>query len=222
MNATSKIDNARGLIREGLGVDGLACATTSFQADGMVLLHLLIEQAPGIPVLFVDTGYHFPEAYAYRDEMTARFKLNTVNLLPKLTVVEQESQFGILHQSVPAQCCQMRKVEPLFSGLSAYDAWFTALRRDQSPSRANLLTRADFQLHGGRHILKFSPLAEWSAADIEAYLQHHGIPKLPLYEQGYTSIGCAPCTSRPLDPDNPRSGRWAGQRHECGIHIPAP
>jgi phosphoadenosine phosphosulfate reductase len=221
MSLALKIDEARDLIRSVLAQSGRACATSSFQADCMALLHLVIAEAPDIPVQFLDTGYHFPETYAYRDEMMARFHLNLVNLLPKKTVGEQEAEFGILYQSAPDRCCGMRKVEPLFAGLAGYDVWFTALRREQSPSRANLATRADFQLPGGQHILKVSPLADWSNADVWAYLKRHDIPKLPLYEQGYTSIGCAPCTSRPIDPENLRSGRWAGQKLECGIHIPA-
>ena len=221
MNLATKINDARQLVHEVVGERGRACVTSSFQADCMVLLHLVTQEAPRIPILFLDTGYHFPETYAYRDEMTARYNLNTVNLLPHLTVDEQESQFGILNQIAPERCCGMRKVDPLFSGLSGYDAWFTALRRDQSPSRANLTSRADFQLPAGRPILKVSPLADWSMAEVWAYLKLNDIPKLPLYERGYTSIGCAPCTSPPLDPNNPRSGRWAGQKLECGIHIPA-
>lgn len=221
MSLSLKIDSARELIREVLAAEGRPCVTSSFQADCMVLLHLIVDQAPATPVLFLDTGYHFPETYAYRDQMTARFRLNLVNLLPKLTVAEQESQFGILYQSAPDRCCGMRKVDPLFTGIGEYDTWFTALRREQSPSRASPASRADFQLPGGKHILKVSPLADWTNAEVWAYLQRHGIPKLPLYEQGYTSIGCAPCTSAPLDPENLRSGRWAGQKLECGIHIPA-
>lgn len=225
MSFALKIGDAKELIREVIGemiaAGGHSCVTSSFQADCMVLLHLVTGEAPEVPVLFLDTGYHFPETYAYRDEMTSRYKLNTVNLLPKLTVPEQESQFGILNQTAPERCCGMRKVDPLFAGLSGYDAWFTALRREQSPSRANLAARADFQLPGGQHILKVSPLADWSIAEVWAYLKLNDIPKLPLYEQGYTSIGCAPCTSPPLDPNNLRSGRWAGQKLECGIHIPA-
>jgi phosphoadenosine phosphosulfate reductase len=112
-------------------------------------------------------------------------------------------------------------VEPLFAALEGYDVWFTALRRDQSPSRKNLQVAADFQLPGGKALRKVSPLADWTAADVWAYLKKNDIPVLPLYDQGYTSIGCEPCTSLPFDPDNPRSGRWAGQKLECGIHIQA-
>jgi phosphoadenosine phosphosulfate reductase len=185
----------------------------------MALVDLVIAQRPDIPVLFLETGYHFPETYAYRDQMTERLHLNLVNLASRQTVEAQESQFGILYQSAPDRCCGMRKVEPLFRGLDDYGVWFTALRRDQSPTRANLQTVADFRLPSGKQLVKVSPLADWTNADVWSYLKRRGIPVLPLYEQGYTSIGCAPCTTPPADPDNPRSGRWAGRKLECGIHI---
>ncbi len=196
-----------------------ACVTCSFQTECMALVDLVIAQSPDIPVLFLETGYHFPETYAYRDQMTERLHLNLVNLASRQTVAEQESQFGILNQTAPDRCCGMRKVEPLFRGLDDYGVWFTALRRDQSPTRANLQTVDNFRLPSGKQLVKVSPLADWTNADVWSYLKRRGIPVLPLYEQGYTSIGCAPCTTPPADPDNPRSGRWAGRKLECGIHI---
>lgn len=187
----------------------------------MALVHMLTARRPEIPVLFLDTGYHFAETYEYRDRMAAELGLNLVNLLPRLTVPEQEGQFGILNRTDPGRCCEMRKVEPLFSGLEGYDIWFTGLRRDQSPTRANLKVSDEFRLPSGKALRKVSPLADWTAADVWAYLKRAGIPVLPLYERGYTSIGCEPCTALPFDPDNPRSGRWGGQKLECGIHIQA-
>jgi len=198
---------------------GPACVTCSFQTECMALVHLVTKQRPDIPVLFLDTGYHFPETYQYRDRMSAILNLNLINLRSAMTVAQQEGQFGILYQSAPDRCCGFRKVEPLFSGLEPYDVWFTALRRDQSPTRANLKETDDFKLPGGKVMFKVSPLADWTARDVWAYLKQNNIPILPLYEQGYTSIGCQPCTSLPLDPENPRSGRWAGRKLECGIHI---
>ncbi|HTS48616.1 MAG TPA: phosphoadenylyl-sulfate reductase [Bryobacteraceae bacterium] len=215
-----KIDQASGLIREIFRDHSEpACVTCSFQTDCMAILDLLIQQKPDIPVLFLDTGYHFAETYAYRDQMTRNLKLNLINLLPKLTVPAQESQFGILYQSAPDRCCGMRKVEPLFAGLESYDIWFTALRREQSPTRANLQAVDQFRLSSGKPLLKVSPLATWTNADVWAYLKRRGIPILPLYEKGYTSIGCEPCTTLPVDPENLRSGRWGGRKLECGIHI---
>ena len=206
-------------VAQALACSGAPCVTSSFQTECMVLVHLVTRQRPDIPVLFLDTGYHFAETYAYRDRMAAQFNLNMVNLQPRMTVAQQEGQFGILYESAPDRCCGMRKVEPLFAGLEPYDVWFTALRRDQSPTRANLRETDEFRLPSGKMLLKVSPLADWTARDVWSYLKEKDIPVLPLYERGYTSIGCEPCTSLPLDPANPRSGRWAGQKIECGIHI---
>lgn len=202
-----------------LANDGRACATSSFQAECMVMVHLLTRRAPEIPVLFLDTGYHFAETYAYRDSTSAQFKLQLVNLLPKQTVAEQEAESGLLYRTAPDQCCARRKVEPLFNAVGEFDVWFTALRREQSPTRANLKVDDDFRLPGGKPVRKVSPLAAWTARDVWSYLKYYEIPLLPLYERGFSSIGCEPCTSLPVDPNNPRSGRWAGQKVECGIHI---
>jgi phosphoadenosine phosphosulfate reductase len=195
------------------------CLTCSFQAEDMVVLHLVRERLPNIPVLFLETGYHFDEVYRYRDEMTARYGLNLVNVVPEQTVAEQESQFGILYQTQPDQCCKLRKVGPLFAALANYDTWFTGLRRVQSPTRANLQAVDTFPLPSGKKLLKVSPLADWTDKDVWTFAREHDIPLLPLYNAGYTSIGCEPCTALPGDPGNARSGRWAGRKLECGIHI---
>jgi phosphoadenosine phosphosulfate reductase len=170
-------------------------------------------------VLFLDTGYHFPETLAYRDRMTAAWDLHLINLLPEQTVAEQEAQFGILHQTAPDRCCGLRKVGPLFRALADFRVWVTGLRRQQSKSRADLQMEELFTPPGGASLAKLNPLADWTTRDVWHYAEHHHIPLLPLYEQGYTSIGCAPCTSLPLDPDDPRSGRWSGRKLECGIHL---
>jgi phosphoadenosine phosphosulfate reductase len=188
------------------------CVTTSFQAGGVVLLHLLQDIRRDIPVLFLDTFHHFPETLRYRDEMVERLGLNLT------TLQAPEPQPGLWKTSLDA-CCQRHKVDPLFGALEQYDLWFSALRRGQSPTRAHLADAEDFGLPGGRRIRKVSPLASWTSRDVWAYARRHGIPLLPLYEQGYTSIGCAPCTARPADPSNERSGRWQGQKLECGIHV---
>ncbi len=220
MTLDQKIEEATSLIASVFTQNTAnACVTCSFQTECMVLVDLVIAHQPSIPVLFLETGYHFPETYAYRDQMTERLHLNLVNLASKQTVPEQESQFGILYQNAPDRCCGMRKVEPLFRGLDDYGVWFTALRREQSPTRANLQSVDHFRLPTGKQLLKVSPLADWTNADVWAYLKRRDIPVLPLYHQGYTSIGCAPCTTLPADPENIRSGRWAGKKLECGIHI---
>jgi phosphoadenosine phosphosulfate reductase len=212
---------AHPLIGRILAEGGTPCITSSFQADCVALLHMVRQQAPGIPVLFLETGYHFPETLAYRDRLAAEWRLNIRNLSSRQSVADHEAAFGILNQTAPDRCCKLRKVEPLFVGLADYTTWFTALRRDQSPTRAALEEVELFRLPGAKTLRKISPLASWTMRDVWQYLERHNIPALPLYDQGYTSIGCAPCTSRPLDPSNPRSGRWAGHKLECGIHIQA-
>jgi len=214
-----KVESARALIGATLENPGKVCVTASFQTECVALVHLLIAQRPDIPVLFLDTGYHFAETYAYRDQIAEKLKLNLVNLLPSKTVTEQESQFGLLYQSDPGRCCGFRKVEPLFGAVAEYDVWFTGLRRDQSPTRANLKHSDEFQLPNGKKLLKVSPLADWTTKDVWDYLKLHELPVLPLYDRGYTSIGCEPCTALPFDPENPRSGRWSGEKLECGIHV---
>jgi phosphoadenosine phosphosulfate reductase len=217
-----KIQHARELIAGELAKPGAACITSSFQAECVVLVHMLKEERPNIPVLFLETGYHFPETLEYRDQMTGDWSLNLVNLEAKQSVKEQETLFGILNQTEPSKCCGLRKVEPLFAGLANYDTWFTALRREQSPTRANLAEVESFKLPGGKTLEKVSPLAMWTNKDVWQYLSRYNIPALPLYDQGYTSIGCQPCTALPFDPANPRSGRWQGkEKLECGIHIQA-
>jgi phosphoadenosine phosphosulfate reductase len=199
-----------------------ACVTSSFQAEDMVVVHMAIAARPDIPVLFLETGYHFPDTLAYRDRMAAEWKLNLVNLEAKQSVADQEAQFGILNRTAPDKCCKLRKVEPLFAGLAGFDTWFTGLRREQSPTRANLQPTESFKLPSGKELAKISPLYDWTRRDVWQYLQAHNIPELPLYARGYTSIGCAPCTALPVDPNDERSGRWQGQHKlECGIHIQA-
>jgi len=195
--------------------------TNSFQAEDMVLLHMARQLRPEIPVVFLDTGYHFAELLEYRDRMAAEWQMNLINVLPEQTVAEQGAQFGILNQSDPTKCCGLRKVKPLFAALDSYRLWLTGLRREQAKSRAALKQIEDFALPTGRSIRKISPLSEWTTRDVWFYAQEHAIPLVSLYDKGYSSIGCEPCTTLPLDPNDPRSGRWGGQKLECGIHIQA-
>ncbi len=195
-----------------------ACFTCSFQAEDVAVLHLLLQRNPAIPVLFLETGYHFPETLAYRDKLAREWNLNLVNLQAEMSVAEQESQFGILNRTNPTRCCEIRKVGPLWEGLRHYKTWFTGLRREQSPTRANMHAAELHRLPTGEELFKVSPVAAWSWKDVWAYLKIHEIEALPLYEQGYTSIGCAPCTALPSG-DDLRSGRWGGKKLECGIHT---
>jgi len=206
--------DAKALVAAELAKTSNACVTSSFQAECVVLVHMLHEIAPDIPVLFLDTVHHFPQTLAYRDELAERWGLNLVTLRAK------EPQPGLWRESTQA-CCARHKVEPLFAALDGYDVWFTGLRRAQSASRAALEEFEPFKLPTGKVLRKVSPLARWSTKDVWSYARAHDIPLLPLYTLGYTSVGCEPCTTLPLDPSNDRSGRWQGQKLECGIHIEA-
>ena len=200
------------LVARELAAAKTPCVTSSFQAECVVLVHMLRAMAPDIPVLFLDTVHHFPQTIAYRDELSTRWKLNLV------TLRAAEPEVGLWQRDTKA-CCGKHKVEPLFGALANYDVWFTGLRRAQSKSRAALETIEPFKLPDGKVLRKVSPLAEWSTKDVWAYAKANDIPLLPLYELGYTSIGCEPCTTLPVDPSDDRSGRWQGQKLECGIHI---
>jgi phosphoadenosine phosphosulfate reductase len=200
------------VIAREIDAGGLPCVTSSFQAECVVLVHMLQQRQPGLPVLFLDTAHHFADTYTYRDEIARRWNLNLINLRAA------EPSVGLWQESTQA-CCARHKVEPLLRALQDYDVWFTGLRRDQSPSRANLQEVEPFALPTGKTLRKISPLAAWTTREVWAYAKAHDIPLLPLYDLGYTSIGCEPCTSLPVDPSDDRSGRWAGQKLECGIHI---
>jgi len=225
----SKLDVVRAALAqqitgESAGQKGDVCLTCSFQAEDVLLTRLAIALDPKIPVLFLDTGYHFAETYAYRDRIAAEWNLNLINLLPEKTVAEQEAEFGLLYKTAPDRCCGFRKVEPLFKAVAGYRVWITGLRREQAKTRAALEESSLFSLPGGKQVLKLAPLAAWTTRDVWYACEELNIPLLPLYERGYSSIGCEPCTSLPTDPNDPRSGRWAGAsgvKIECGIHIQA-
>ncbi len=217
--AVDKSSEAREIVQDALRTAGPACVTCSFQTEDMIVVELVREQIPDVPVLFLETGYHFPEVYRYRDEMTKRYGLNLVNVVPRQSLQEHEAIFGLLHQTRPDECCKLRKVGPLFAALESYEVWFTGLRRVQSPTRAHLQPADHFPLPSGKQLFKVSPLATWTDKEVWQFARERDIPVLPLYNDGYTSIGCAPCTAKPIDANNLRSGRWAGRKLECGIHI---
>src|SRR3984885_11634327 len=168
---------------------GSVCLTSSFQTEDMVVLHMLKEHLPRVPVIFLETGYHFKELIEYRDRMTEEWRLNLINAMPKTTLAEHEGQFGLLHIVEPTKCCAIRKVEPLMRSLEPFGWWFTGLRREQSPTRASLQKIEDHKLPSGKSLKKVSVLADWDWARVEAYAREHDIPRLALYDQGYTSIG---------------------------------
>ena len=212
LGAESLAKTALALVAQELDRAETPCVTSSFQAECVVLVHMLRQHRRDIPVLFLDTVHHFEETCRYRDQIAAAWGLNLV------TLRAVEPAPGLWRESTQA-CCGRHKVEPLFAALRGYDTWFTGLRRDQSASRAGLQEIEPFSIGEAATLRKVSPLAGWTTADVREYARAHAIPLMTLYERGYTSIGCEPCTSLPLDPGNERSGRWGGQKLECGIHL---
>lgn len=196
-------------------------ATSSFGADSIVLLHLIHRVAPDVPVMFLDTGFHFPETLAYRKELEDRFGLRVVDIVPPRWVRRQAERFGtVLPRSDADTCCRLRKTLPLREALRGVDAWVTGVRRTATAERAATPVVQAWR-EEGRWLLKIAPLARWTAEDVETYIAAHDLPRHPLVEQGYPSIGCAPCT-RPIQPgEDARAGRWADvpEKTECGLHL---
>ncbi|GAA2683622.1 phosphoadenylyl-sulfate reductase [Streptomyces aculeolatus] len=192
------------------------CVTSSMQ--DMVVAHLASRAMPGVDVLFLDTGYHFPETLGTRDAVAAVMDVNVVSLTPRLTVAEQDAEYGPrLYERNPDLCCALRKMQPLEDGLAAYDSWATGLRRDESPTRAGTPVVG---WDAKRRKVKVSPIARWTEADVQNYVAEHGVLTNPLLADGYPSIGCAPCTRRVAPGEDARAGRWAGfAKTECGINV---
>jgi phosphoadenosine phosphosulfate reductase len=190
---------------------------TASMADG-VLPQLAAEAAPGVDVVFLDTGYHFVETIGTRDAVEATLKINLIDVTPKQTVAEQDATYGKdLFARDPDKCCALRKVEPLNRALSGYDAWVTGVRREDAPSRANTPV---VEYDAKRNMVKLNPIAPWTQDDLDTYIAENGVLVNPLVYDGYPSIGCAPCTRRVAPGEDPRSGRWAGQaKTECGLHV---
>ncbi|MCC6766940.1 MAG: phosphoadenylyl-sulfate reductase [Deltaproteobacteria bacterium] len=193
-----------------------AVLTCSFQHEGVVLTHMLQSIAPATPVVFINTGYHFPETLAYRDLLVERLGFNLVEVAPAVGKEDVERAHGPdLFRHDPDRCCEINKVEPLRRALRNVRAWMNGRRRDQAATR-NALPVIE-ELKNG--IMKVNPLVRWRARDTYEYMQRHDLPLHPLFERGYASIGCAPCTRPVLAGEDERAGRWAGRdKIECGIH----
>src|SRR5690348_2294706 len=173
-----------------------------------VLVDLAAKVRPGVDVLFLDTGYHFVETIGTRDAVEAVYDVNVVNVRPEKSVPEQDALFGKnLFERSPNECCRMRKVEPLSKALRGYSAWVTGIRRVEAPTRANAPLISWDKAFG---LVKINPLAAWSDEDMQAYIDDNDVLVNPLVFEGYPSIGCAPCTAKPVEGADPRSGRWAG------------
>ncbi|GAA3630220.1 phosphoadenylyl-sulfate reductase [Microlunatus ginsengisoli] len=195
---------------------GPGLVLTSSLAD-TVMIHLAERVAPGIDVVFLDTGYHFVETIGTRDAVQAVYDVNLITVTPKQTVAEQDAAWGKdLFARNPDQCCALRKVEPLNDALQGYRAWASGVRRADSPARAKTpIVGYDAK----RDLIKLAPIARWSDAEVADYIEQNSLIVNPLLEDGYPSIGCEPCTQK-ADAADPRAGRWAGLgKTECGIHL---
>ncbi|MBB5918549.1 phosphoadenosine phosphosulfate reductase [Nocardia transvalensis] len=182
------------------------------------LVHLAAQVHAGVDVLFLDTGYHFAETIGTRDAVETVYGVNIVNVQPENTVAEQDRLLGKdLFARDAAECCRLRKVVPLKKSLAGYNAWVTGIRRVEAPTRANAPL---ISFDEGFGLVKINPIAAWSDDEMADYIESNGILVNPLVEEGYPSIGCAPCTRKPEPGADPRSGRWAGlAKTECGLHA---
>jgi phosphoadenosine phosphosulfate reductase len=183
-----------------------------------VLVDLASKVRPGVDVLFLDTGYHFVETIGTRDAVEAVYDINVVNVTPENSVAKQDELFGKdLFAREPNECCRMRKVEPLGKALQGYSAWVTGIRRVEAPTRANAPLISWDKAFG---LVKINPIAAWTDEEMQAYIDNNDVLVNPLVFEGYPSIGCAPCTAKPVEGADPRSGRWAGlSKTECGLHA---
>ena len=213
----ARVELARAALRWGAETFGDQLTVASSMGDE-VLVHLVGTTIPGADVFFLDTGYHFAETLGTRDAYEAMLPLRIRTILPLLTVAQQDQEYGArLHDRSPDQCCAMRKVEPLNRALEAHDAWVTGMRREDAP------TRTDIGLVGWderRQMVKLNPIAAWTQDDVDRYVEEFGVFLNPLRQEGYTSIGCAPCTRPVAEGEDPRAGRWSGtNKIECGLHT---
>jgi phosphoadenosine phosphosulfate reductase len=192
-------------------------AVTASMADAVVS-HLVSTVKPGVDVLFLNTGYHFPETIGTRDAVAAMYDVNVIDIGPAMSIAQQDESFGPdLWARDPDRCCALRKVAPLNNAMRDYDAWITGLRRDETEARANTPV---VSWDAARGKVKICPIARWSAEDVDAYVAKHGILLNPLLMDGYDSIGCRPCTRRVAAGEDSRAGRWAGSsKTECGLHT---
>ncbi len=192
-------------------------AIASSMGDGL-LAHLAASVAPGAHVLFLDTGYHFAETLGTRDAVATTYDVTVRTVLPLLTVAQQDLSHGAeLWRRDPALCCQRRKVDPLARALEPYDAWASGIRREESASRRGA---GVVEWDAKRRMVKVNPIAMWTHDQVTTYIHEHGVLVNPLAYDGYSSIGCQPCTTRAAPGQDARSGRWAGQgRTECGLHA---
>ena len=217
VGAELELAPAETIIEWAVATFGERFCITSSMADA-VLSHLASTVAPGIDVVFLDTGYHFAETIGTRDAVEATLPVNLITITPVQSVAEQDAEHGLeLFRTDPDRCCALRKVAPLTESLAGYDAWATGLRRAETHNRV-IAPVVGWDARKGK--VKVSPLARWTDEQVERYVVENGVLVNPLVHDGYPSIGCYPCTRRVAPGDDPRSGRWAGTaKTECGIHA---
>jgi len=199
------------------GVLGRVAVVSSFGTESAVLLHLVAQANPNVPVIFVDTLKMFKETLDYRETLVERLGLtNSTVVTPDLAVLAGKDENGLRWSWDPDGCCAIRKVEPLKRAKQGLDSWISGRKAFQSVTRENL---PRFEVEDGR--LKMNPLGDWTKDDLEAYFAAHDLPRHPLEAKGYLSVGCEPCTSQVKPGEDPRAGRWRGwDKTECGIHTP--
>lgn len=215
---TDTLEMLETVLKEGMAGD--VTSVSSFGAESAVLLHLISQVEPNLPVLFLDTLKHFPETLAYRDTLIERFGLtNVINLTPDAEELVKKDENGLRWSYDPDGCCEIRKVKPLAKALLHYDASITGRKAFQASTRASL-PRFEVDTTDAQGRLKINPLIDWSPERLSAYIADNDLPAHPLVAHGYPSIGCMPCTSKVAEGEDPRSGRWKGwDKTECGIHV---
>ena len=216
LNARLSTAAASDILRAGLDEAGSIALVSSFGAESVVLLHMLSEIDRTTPVIFLDTKMLFPETLAYQRQVSEALGLSNIQIVRSMSI-ETDDPDGTLHQRDPDTCCALRKAQPLENALAPFDAWITGRKRFQSGSRA-ALNHFEAELPAGR--IKVNPLAAWSPSDVQDYMTRYALPRHPLISLGYSSIGCAPCTSPVAEGEDARAGRWRGSsKDECGIHF---
>lgn len=192
--------------------------SSSFQTQSVPLLHMVSRVIPDTTILFLDTGYHFPETLAFRDRLAREWNLNIRSLSAVGGGADPASQGPELYLRDPDLCCHINKVEPMRQAAGEYDALISGIRRDQTRTRADAAVIEERQ-----GVLRIHPILSWSERDVWTYIHKHDLPHHPLFEQGYTSVGCAPCTRPVQIGEDARAGRWAGSsKNECGLHLKDP
>lgn len=223
LNARLEPAHPREIVRWAIEESGLReiALASAFQAEGTCVMHMATQIRPDVPVLFLETGFHFEETLSFKRRLTEFLDLNVVELTGAYTPTTQREAFGPrLYERDPERCCDINKVQPMLAALRGREAWITAFRRDSSPTRATAPIVDRYELEPSSWIVKVNPVATWTRRDTWSYLKEHGLPHNPLYDLGYASIGCAPCTRLSLPGEHEREGRWAGlSKWECGIQV---